>query len=261
MACSARVPSPIVWANGKCLLLSMGDGEKLHHELTARQLWGICAERRRLHEVCPGGRGLVQVCAGKGQQPPPPAWPWGNGSAARPSGALPCTKPLLCSGCSRDPRKNKALPGAGWAAGPGQGEAVPSAMGRGVPTGASAGAAPPASASSLRAGCCPGGLCKRQMDTSSGTRGSQGQWSCRGHNPAAAALQRLSGSRQGSSHSWQEQALAPGMLTPAAARARHPEAQGWPRGAGGTQPRALLAMEQLWGFTPLLAEQLGLGCT
>ena len=171
------------------------------------------------------------------------------------------TKTLLCSGCSRDPRRNKARPGVGWAAGPGQGEAVPTAMGRGVPTGASAGAAPPASASSLPAGCCPGGLCKRQTHTDGGTRGSQGNGAVGGNNPAAASLQHLCGSRQGSSHSGQEQALAPGLLTLTAAPAWVPQAQGWLCGARGTQPRALLTMEQLWGFTPFLAEQLGLGCT
>lgn len=189
-----------------------------------------------MHELGPGSGGLVQVCAGKGQQPPPPVWTWGNGSAARPWEALPCTKTLLCSGCSRDPCRNKALPGAGWAAGPGQGEAVPTAMGRGVPTGASAGAAPPVSASSLPTGCCSGGLCKRQTDTGSGTRGSQGQWSCWENNPAAVSLQHLSGSWHGSSHSWQEQALAPSLLTLTAAGARFHRPRDGPRGRKGHSP-------------------------
>lgn len=41
MACSARVPSPTVWVNGKCLFLSMGSGEKLKHELNPGQVWAI----------------------------------------------------------------------------------------------------------------------------------------------------------------------------------------------------------------------------
>lgn len=81
-----------------------------------------------MHEVCPGGGGLVQVCAGKGQQPPPPAWTWGNGSAARPCRAFP-------AGAAAAPRPCSALAAAEIPAGikPFLGRAGQQGQGRGWP--------------------------------------------------------------------------------------------------------------------------------